>query len=236
VLEIDPRRLVPREVAHKRMSDLARERPNLIMAPAIVTVWDGKMHICGVISVETGESLDATLTKEVMAEAAAAWPCESALANGMPQEFASSVLSMFSEMCSPAFSDGSYVIFLSTVPGDYKVSAELIAPISPPIRLKGFPGFWELFGYALSKSVRERTFEPEFHDLMACYLRTRSSEYRTPLARCWLNLCFTVRTFALVLECVRVAMLAGIVGTLVSLISPHVRQWAWGLYCNLFRR
>jgi len=97
--------------------------------------------------------------------------------------------------------------------------------------LNGFPRLWELFGYLLRRKTRVRIFQPAFHDLLADYFETRAKRFQTPVAKWWLNFCFTFRTIGLVIECFRVTFLGGLIATLLAMIPTGVKnalaEWIW---------
>jgi len=101
--------------------------------------------------------------------------------------------------------------------------------------LTGFPRFWELFGFLLSRRTRERIFEPAYHDLLSRYMLSRQKRFRTPWARRWLNFCFTFRTLLLVLQCCKVTFCGGALAVLLFLVPPAVKEWCREFWFNLFR-
>jgi hypothetical protein len=66
---------------------------------------------------------------------------------------------------------------------------------------------WELFGFILSRSMRDRVFEPSFNDFKADFHETRKKKYRGKWAQRWLMFCFVWRLGWMVLKCIRVGLL-----------------------------
>lgn len=104
-----------------------------------------------------------------------------------------------------------------------------------PSRLHGLPWFWELFGFALPWRVRKETFEPMYYELLTDYLETRHERFQTPLVRRWINLCFTLRTFGLLLECITVGLSSRAWLVLICLIPLGFRNRIWEWWSQLFR-
>ncbi len=67
------------------------------------------------------------------------------------------------------------------------------------------PRAWDLFQFALPKTVRDEVYEPALQELLKDYLLTRQ-KYRTKRARDWLTFCFTFRTALLVLDCIQAVL------------------------------
>jgi hypothetical protein len=88
----------------------------------------------------------------------------------------------------------------------------------------GFPRFWALFPCILSRQVRERIYHPAHQDLLQTYLATRG-RYRTKWARRWLVFCFTVRTAAMVVDCIAVSCKGKLARLLFALLPPLVKHW-----------
>ena len=91
------------------------------------------------------------------------------------------------------------------------VGTMLSGPANPQFRRSGtktsqasFPRFWELFGYVLPKSIRQKAYEPYVDELKQDYITARANpKNRRKWARRWLWLCFFVRTFATSVTCLR---------------------------------
>ena len=104
-----------------------------------------------------------------------------------------------------------------------------IAPIlGRPPQLRGFPLFWQLFGFALAKKTRDQVFEPAYQDLLAQYLRSR--QFSGKWARRWLILCFTWRTIGLVVTCFKVASVSIIAAAFWRVMPNGWKEWLLRLF------
>lgn len=93
----------------------------------------------------------------------------------------------------------------------------------PIVRWPGFPRVWELLGFLLGRTIRERIYTPIHHELLEDYLLAK--RYRTKGARRWLAFCFTLRTLVLLAECVRAALADKGARLLLKLMPEPLREW-----------
>jgi hypothetical protein len=77
-----------------------------------------------------------------------------------------------------------------------------------------------MFSYILTDPTRQRVFEPRFNELVADYLELRRESLNT-WERRWLSFAFTFRTLMMVLDCLRVWMLATLGWLLLWLLGMH---------------
>ena len=66
----------------------------------------------------------------------------------------------------------------------------------------GFPLFWEQFGWLMPRSVRRRSFEPAFNDMLDDYFVLQARR-QTKWGRRWLVTCYTSWTLLLFIRCLR---------------------------------
>jgi hypothetical protein len=97
------------------------------------------------------------------------------------------------------------------------------------------PRLWELLGYLLSREARDRYFEPIYRDLIADYWETRQAAFQTIWAQRWLNICFVCRTVGLVLTTVGVMLRSRMLGVLLGLVPPSIREQVSDWWHNLLR-
>ena len=110
-------------------------------------------------------------------------------------------------------------------------------PASPP--RVGFPRLWALFPVILSRSVRERMYDPACQELLEDYAR-EWARWRTPRARRWVRFAFTVRTACLVGGCAWEALgekgRKVAVGSAAILFGPRVVGWVRERVFEMFGR
>jgi hypothetical protein len=94
----------------------------------------------------------------------------------------------------------------------------------PSALQRGFPRFWGLFRYALPRRIQERVFLPCYYELLEDYLAVQG-RYRTPWARRWLKLCFTLRTVGMVAGCFSAMLVDKAVCCILSFLPKPVRDW-----------
>lgn len=87
-----------------------------------------------------------------------------------------------------------------------------------------FPRMWKLLSYLFGHSIRNRVYGPAVEEMREDLLIARRS-FRTPKARFWLSLCFTIRTILVVLDCTRLSLLQ----PLYKLFPARLKQW-WNLF------
>jgi hypothetical protein len=228
VLEIDPRRLPPKADIEKRINAWQSDGtlPESVRFPIRVVLCDGVAHVHGIGVGDLVHLL--TWSREHLRAITPELVAQEAEARGKSIESLVPIIEQLREFAAPDLPDGVYMFYgQAGCDEPLPLSDLLIAPISPPIVLKGFPGFWELFGYLLDRQTRERVFDPAFHDLMADYLRTRSATYRGPIATGWLLFAFTFRTAMLVVQSLRAIFGAAVLAFLTSLIPQGIRQRIW---------
>ena len=73
-----------------------------------------------------------------------------------------------------------------------------------------------MLGFLFSHKTREKQFDPSYQELLADYLETRQSKYKTPWARRWIAFCLAFRTVQLVIQCSGTAWKATILTAIVA--------------------
>src|SRR6266478_3622932 len=68
--------------------------------------------------------------------------------------------------------------------------------------LQKFPEWWHLFRFFLPEKIEREAFEPAYNDMLRDYYLA-SRRYKSRGARVWLTLCFTFRTFLMLIDCLR---------------------------------
>jgi hypothetical protein len=86
----------------------------------------------------------------------------------------------------------------------------------------GFPRIWFLFGFVLSREVRERVYGPALQDLLETYLTSR--RFRSKWARRWLTAAFLFRSAVLVVDCIRVGLTSRVADFVFQFLPAPLRE------------
>jgi hypothetical protein len=86
--------------------------------------------------------------------------------------------------------------------------------------------FWELFSFILPAKTRKEAYEPAFNDLKADYVR--ALQFKSSSEKRWLKFCFTIRTVAMVINCLWVLAGAKFRKVIWNSISESYRKLCGG--------
>ncbi len=109
----------------------------------------------------------------------------------------------------------------------------IVAPADqrqPLPALANFPRLWELFGFLLPKTTRDRVFEPAYNDLLAQHLKAREPRFDTPGQIRWLNFCFFVRSLCLVCGCYRCLIGGTVAAAAMRFLPADLRTFVTSLF------
>ena len=88
---------------------------------------------------------------------------------------------------------------------------------SDPVRVTGFPQFWDLFQFFLPASIRNSAYEPSYNELLEDYVIARRSKSSGAIR--WLSFCFTIRAGFMVFMCLRIWSVSKLIRPFTSLIE-----------------
>jgi hypothetical protein len=120
----------------------------------------------------------------------------------------------------PVFTAVTVILAIARFDPTYAAQARSLLRL---IRCHDFPRLWNLSAYILDHKTREKIYQPAAEELIEDFLESRR-KYRTPWARRWLTLCFTLRTLFLFSACFRNMVGTAALNFLVGWLPAPIRE------------